>query len=531
VLLARSNLAGQRASQVLGNKTREMPEIELKFAATPADMLAAKRQLLVLAGRARVTRATLISVYYDTADLQLKQHGLTLRVRERNRRFVQTVKAENPASALPIVRGEWEDSLRHPLPDLNAPNSGARLPAGLTATALQPVFSAVIRRAVIPLKLGGGTEIEAALDEGEITANGGRLRKPVCEIELEHRCGDPSVLYEIGLRLVEAAPLRIEMRSKSERGFDLNAGGPTLEAVHASPAPLEPGMTVEATLERFGSDCLALVLRNESAALAGSAEGLHQMRVAIRRLRAVLNTLKRMLPDEQYGWANEELRWLARELGPARNWDVFVDSVVGSVNGKLLRPEDLKTLIAVARQEQARARQAAHAAIRSKRYTTRMLRLLQWFTARKWREQSVSEPSAQLMAPISEVASGLVARRHKQVSRAVRDFAHLDMEGRHRVRIALKKLRYTVDLLQSLFAKDAVAQYMRLLKPLQDELGHANDVRVARDLIAELSGNGCGGTIDRAAGIVLGWHDRGLADHEPKLLKRLDKLHRAKPFW
>jgi triphosphatase len=508
-----------------------MPEIELKLAATPADMLAAKRQLLVLAGRARVTRATLTSVYYDTADWQLKQHGLTLRVRERNRRFVQTVKAEVPANALPIVRGEWEDTLADALPDLTAPNSSARLPAGLTAMALQPVFSTVIRRAVIPLKLGGGTEIEAAVDEGEITSDGDRLREPVCEIELEQKRGDPGALYEIGLCLVEAAPLRIEMRSKSERGYDLNTGGPNLEAVHLSPAPLEPGMTVEATLERLGCDCLAVVLRNEPAALAGSAEGLHQMRVAIRRLRAVLNTLKSMLPGEQYIWANDELRWVAREFGPARNWDVFVDSIIGSVTGTLLRPEDLETLMVAARQEQQRAHQAAEAAIRSPRYTKALLRLLEWFTARKWREQPVSEYSAQLMAPIGEVASGLIARRHKQVSRAIRDFADLDMESRHRVRIALKKLRYTVDLLQPLFAKDAVAEYIRLLKPLQDKLGHANDLRVARDLVAELSGNRRGGTIDRAAGIVLGWHDRGLADQEPKLLKRLDTLRHAKSFW
>jgi triphosphatase len=513
------------------DKLRVMHEVELKLAATPADLLLAKRQLLTLAGRARAAQATLTSIYYDTADRQLKERGLTLRVRKRNHRFVQTVKAESMAGALPMVRGEWEDAVAGATPDLNAPRSGALLPQTVTATALQPVFSTVIRRAVIPLKLDQTTEIEAAIDDGEIRSGENQHKEPVCEIELEHKRGDPSAIYEIGLRLVEAVPLRIETRSKAERGFDLDAGGPNLQAVHALPIALEPEMTVEATLQRFGCECLALVLRNEPAALAGLAEGLHQMRVAIRRLRAVLNAFKRMLPEGQYRWANEELRWLARALGPARNWDVFVDGVVASVRSGLLHPEDRKVLTAAAGAERARAHQAAEAAIRSARYTKAVLQLLGWFTARKWRDQSISEHSAQLMAPISEVAPSLLARRHKNVHKSIRDFSRLDTDGRHRVRIAIKKLRYTIDLLQSLFRKDAVADFLRLVRPLQDELGHANDVRVARDLVTELSTDERGGAIDRVAGIVLGWHDRGLADHEHKLLKRLRKLRHAQPFW
>jgi triphosphatase len=508
-----------------------MPETELKLAATSADLLLVKRKLLMSAGRNRAARTTLTSVYYDTTDRQLKKQGLTLRVRQRNHRFVQTVKVDATTSQ-PLIRGEWEDAVTGVLPDLRAPNSGAHLPETLAEADLHPVFSTVVRRTVIPLKLDGATEIEAAIDDGEIRIAESPHSESISELELEHKLGDSAAIYEIGLRLLDVAPLRIEMRSKAERGFDLLDGRTAnSRAVHAPPVVLVPEMTVEGVLQKFGCECVAVVLRNEPAALAGTAEALHQMRVAIRRLRAVLNTLKRMLPSEQYRWVSEELRWLARALGPARNWDVFTDSILASVTSTLLNPQDRDVLIRASEKERCRAHQDAEAAIRSARYATALLKLLRSFTRRDWRDQAVSEQSALLMAPIGEVAPGLIARRYKQVCKAIQDFAALDMEQRHRVRIGIKKLRYTIDLVESLFPKDAVAGFLKLLKPVQDELGQANDVRVARDLAAGLRISDDSAIIDRAVGIVLGWHDRGLADHEHKLLNRLRKIRHAKPFW
>jgi triphosphatase len=509
-----------------------MPEFELKLATNPANFLSVKRKLLAWAGLQRAPRLALTSVYYDTADHQLKRLGLSLRVRQRNHRFVQTVKTEGWIASQPMLRGEWEDAVSGVLPDLHAPNSGVQLPQTLRESELHPMFSTVVRRAVIPLKLDGTSEIEAALDEGEIRTAENRQGEPICEIELEHKSGDPAAIYEIGLRLLEEAPLRIEFRSKSERGFDLvESGGPEWRAVHALPVALEPAMTVEAVLQKFGCECLAVVLRNELGALAGAAEGLHQMRVAIRRLRAVLNGFKHMLPAEQYRWVGEELRWLARAIGPARDWDVLIDGVVATVTSRLLDPEDRDALTRAAEQARQRAHQEAETAIRSAHYTSALLKLLRWFTARQWREQPVSEQSAMLMAPIGEVAPSLIARRYKQVCRAAQGFAELEMAQRHQVRIRIKKLRYTIDLLASLFPATAVAGFLKLLKPLQDELGQANDVRVAHDLIADLRNSEGDATIDRAAGIVLGWHDRGLAENERKLLKRFEKLRHAKTFW
>jgi len=135
------------------------------------------------------------------------------------------------------------------------------------------------------------------------------------------------------------------------------------------------------------------------------------------------------------------------------------------------------------------------------------------------------------MAPIGVVAPILIARRCKRVRKAVDGITELTPHQRHEVRIAVKKLRYTIEFLGELFDADKVAQFLRCLKPLQDDLGHVNDVRVANELLASLQVSGDVAGIARAAGIVIGWHDRGLADHDRKLRKRVHRLRHVQPFW
>jgi len=125
------------------------------------------------------------------------------------------------------------------------------------------------------------------------------------------------------------------------------------------------------------------------------------------------------------------------------------------------------------------------------------------------------------MAPIGEVAPVLIDRRYRQAMKRSKRFAKLDLAQRHKLRIALKKLRYMSEFLGALFDRAEVTAFLEALKPLQDGLGSANDVRAAHELMARF-GDGTGGAaIERAAGIVLGWHDRGLADREPKLRKHV----------
>jgi triphosphatase len=247
----------------------------------------------------------------------------------------------------------------------------------------------------------------------------GEAAEPVCELQLDLNRGDPAFLYNMALRLLDAAPLRIAKQSVPERGYRLT--GAELGAVTAKPRALKPFMAVETVLQSVGRECLGHLLCNEAAAIAGGAEAFRQMRVALRRLRSALAAARSMLPIEQYRWLQEELKWLAGNLGPARDWDVFMADLLAPVQSALPEDAHLRQLANAAKRHRREAYNVAKEAIESRRYAASMLKLARWFESRGWREQQASEHSAPLFAPIAEVAPPLIERPWRQARKRTKE--------------------------------------------------------------------------------------------------------------
>jgi inorganic triphosphatase YgiF len=302
---------------------------------------------------------------------------------------------------------------------------------------------------VIEIEPNPSTRIEAAIDEGEIRTADGRGVEPICELELELKCGDHAALFDVALQLLEIAPVRIEARSKAERGYRLlGAAGPPRAA---APVTLDPAMSVEAALQGLGRHCLTHMLRNEPVMLAGEPEGVHQMRVAVRRLRSVLSALKPMLPPEQHRWASDELKWLTHALGPARNWDTFADSLLRPLTESL----SLEPLVGAVERRRRAVFDDAKQAILSARYTKSTLLLFRWFAGRGWREQPISEHASLPLAPVANIAPELIERCNRRARKRSKRFKQQTPAQRHQLRIALKKLRYITEFLESLFDRTA----------------------------------------------------------------------------
>jgi inorganic triphosphatase YgiF len=479
-------------------------------------------------------RLKLVSTYYDTPALALHRERLSLRVRKQGREFVQTVKAESPTQADVLERKEWEDHIPSKRPVLDALKTGKRLPDMVRDEELHPVFTTTVTRTVIAISPDSSARIEVAIDEGEIGTSKSDAVAPISEIELELKNGDPGVIFDVALQLLEAAPIRIETRSKAERGYRLLGTDRLMpQAVRVGPVALDPAMSVEAALERIGRRCLTHLLGNEQAALAGEPEGIHQMRVAVRRLRSALLALKRPLQKKHYRWASEQLRWLAQTLAPVRNLDVFAASLVRPVTQTLSTGLDFERIIDASERRRRAALDHAKQVILSKRYTESMLRLLRWFVARGWRDQQISEHAVVLLTPIADAAPDLIERHHRKARKRSKRFEELTATQRHRLRIALKHLHYIVEFLGSLFDRNRVRTFVKCLESWQHELGYANDVRVAYDLVDQISEatNQDTRAIDRAGGIVLGWHERVLVDLNPQTGKHVRRFRRLDPFW
>jgi inorganic triphosphatase YgiF len=478
------------------------------------------------------TQERLISTYYDTPDSALKRQGLTLRVREQGGHFLQTVKEGDLASGDLLSRGEWEDAVAESRPDPDAAQSGPRLPEDAAAD-LRPFFITEVTRTIFAIEPLPGTAIEAAVDEGEIRAVNKDRAEPISEVELELKGGDAAALYDLAAQLLEVAPLRIETRSKSERGYHLVEGGDAPPPpVHAEPVILDPEMTVEAALQKIGRSCLAQLLRNEPAVLSAQPEGVHQMRVAVRRLRSAISSLKKLLPQEGVQWVTKELRWLGGTLGPARNLDVFAAELVPTARAGLPDEPGWEDLAAILDRLRAAANDQIRETILSRRYTASMLRLLRWFEASGWRGHSVSDQPDAMTSAICAIAPGVLDRRRRKVRQRGKGFGSLMPRERHKLRIAVKKLRYTIELFGSLFDKDGLESFVGRLKRLQSGLGYANDVRVAHEFITELFAQ-----IEPRSPAAHAWvalleaHDQILASGERKLRRHRRRLNDAAPFW
>ncbi len=508
-----------------------MPEFTLSLRVAADDMAKAQSALSAMAGRPRSARTIRTCTYYDTQDEALHRSDLALWVQRQGRRYIQTVTANAAGSDAAHPGGMWEDIIARRQPDPTAPECGSRLGSTLAADALTPLFTTVVRRTAFTMEPKPETRVAVAIERGEIRPADGGDAAPIHDIVLALETGDPVVLWDVALRLSEIVPFRIGAASLAERGYRLvGKGKERAPVVYADPIRLDPEMTLDAALQTVGRRCLAMVLGNEDAALAGNPEGVHQIRVAVRRLSAVLSALKPMLPEEHFRWANSELKWLGKTYASARNWDVFAHDLLAPVTTALPGSRDLERLAKDVATYRRGVYERVHESMQSARYAATELRLSRWFELRGWRDQPVNEDSARLVARLGDVAPGILRRLHRMTRKRARNFAAQTPAERHRLRIGLKKLRYTVEFLESLYDGGTVKRFIKTVKPLQDDLGYLNDVRSAHALVAELT-NGEDAALERAGGIVLGWHDRGIAESEARTEKHVARFRHADPFW
>jgi triphosphatase len=508
-----------------------VPDNQLRLVASPNQLPAMKLALKNVGAKAHRKPSLVTTTYYDSPDLKLRRQSLSFCVQEQGTRRVQGLRRVGPGNGGGIASGEWWDPIADDRPDRTAAQTGSRLGAILGDDELVPLFKTQLRRTFHKIGTGSALEIAVAREEVQLCAANGDATEAICELELELKRGDPAALYDTALRLLETASVRVETQTLLERGYRLI--GAEFAAVTSTPLTLEPSMTVEAVLQSVGNECVRHLLRNEAAAIAGDAEAFHQMRVALRRLRSVLSAVKSMLPAEQFGWLQAELKWLAASLAPVRDWDVYTTDLLAPVRSALPDDADFEQLTEAAKQRRQAVYNTAIEAIGSRRYVELMLKLPRWFASRAWRDQSASEFSAPLFAPIANVAPPLIERRWRQARKRSKRFAELSQEERHQVRIALKKFRYIAEFLVSLFNARAVNALMKRLKPLQEELGRCNDVCTAQRLIEELDcyANKSAAVLSHQAGLVIGWHHCELANSEARLRRNVRRFMNAKPFW
>ena len=297
---------------------------------------------------------------------------------------------------------------------------------------------------------------------------------------------------------------------------------------------LTPSITAEQALTDIVLSCADHLRGNERCVLERShEEGVHQMRVAVRRLRSCVTLYERFIPEEQHIYLSGELKWLIGELGPARDWDVFAGEVLSQVIREMPEEERLDALSRRVEQQRDEAYVRAQAAVGSQRYVGLVLLLTSWAEGRGWRGPGERQHPA-AMVKASGVARDLLHGIYEGLAAAGSNFENLDPEERHKVRIHLKQLRYATEFFSTLYSKRKVTPYLSAMKSLQDQLGVSNDVEVARKLLKRAVKGTRGkerADLSYAAGLVIGWHSHIGGDRERELVAAWQHLVVRPRYW
>jgi inorganic triphosphatase YgiF len=505
-------------------------EVELKLLTDPATLqrfLAAAVVTRNATSKGVVRR--LEATYYDTPDTVLARQGASLRVRRSGKQFVQTLKLASQES--PLQRREMEarvpdsalqlDAL--PLAELGSPF------ATLPDAELAPVFTTKIRRHTHVVEFGGAA-IEVAFDEGTLSA--GDKVEDVCEIELELKAGGAGALYELGLSLLEQGPVRIGLQSKAERGYALAFGtSPTAEKAFAT--GIGPADTTDDVIAKVLNACQSHVMANLMAAHHGQdPEGVHQLRVALRRLRTAISLFKKEVPASALEALGLDAKRLASALGPARNWDVFATSTIAEIERANLPGVDFTELRSATAAPRARSYQAVRVDLIDLECTRFLLSLGRVIERRSWRNDIGIDALAVLTQPAREFAGRGLARLHRKALKQGHNFRKLRPTTRHELRLTLKKLRYTAEFLLPLYdCDDAARRYLKRMSRLQDILGIDNDITTTQALLREVEESTSLPQVHKAIGAITGWQGRDRIETAGSLRRSWRKFIDAEPFW
>lgn len=442
-------------------------EIELKLELGPGSPQA----LMALTIWQGHSRQSLNATYFDTPGLALNRSGLSLRLRQG----IQTLKALNTQGMGLFDRGEWEGPAPDGALDLDAFKGTPLDTLALQPSDLLPIIQVDVDRSAIVIDWQD-SRIELSLDQGTLWADSHQA--PLCELELELIEGRLGDLFDLAKILGQTVRLIPALTSKAGRGYALLAR-PDTGKLDRPPSPDISGLNRGQAFYRLATDILAQVLaQSEALRLDRRPEAVHQMRVALRRLRALISLFKSVLAGPDLADIKASLKSVTQALGPARDLDVLIADL------SRLDPAP-QALIAALSLNQAKAYDTACQMIEAPEFGQTIVSVLRFLEVGDWR----TTPGLQGHRRDRSVAKHArkTLKRLRQILKIQgRGLVNMSPPQMHALRIRAKNLRYGLEMFASLYPKQEQARQglLRTVKTLQDQLGAANDKAVGLALIA-----------------------------------------------
>jgi CHAD domain-containing protein len=329
----------------------------------------------------------------------------------------------------------------------------------------------------------------------------------------------PARVHVSAVRGYDKALTRVTEALGGELGFRAADQALVEEALRASgalpggtPAKIAVALTRGQQADSAAAAVLKALLEVIEANLAGTiadidSEFLHDLRVSVRRSRAVQRGLRRVFPGSQLARFQDQFRWLQQVTGDVRDLDVYLlelDSMRALVPAQV-RP-DLDPLLAVLRKRRAAARRRMVRALRSERTSSL---LAEWSELLDGLEATALEDRPDAPRPVGAVAGERIAKVYRRMVKMGDAIDELSpSEQYHELRKQGKELRYLLELLATpLYPAQVVRPMIKALKGLQAVLGHHQDreiqVTMLRSLGGELAAAADGAAALMAMGVLV----------------------------
>lgn len=486
-----------------------MLEVELKFQIP----LPYQKQIYQFFLSKNARPISLYAKYYDTPERHLAEQKISLRQRLEDTHWIQALKAP---SGHHLERFELEidlGELDNPALDLKIYRSNTQAQKllqqvlGKQAKNLITQFETDVERLVYVVHYNRA-EIEVSLDRGEIRHDDQTLA--IYEIEFELKQGSIQDLIKFIQPWVKQYHLWLDVRSKAQRGNLLAQDLKIAPAQFASPLQLKQKDSTDLALKQIVNNALQHLLPNATAIAAEqyNSEHVHQTRVAIRRLRSALRAFGDWSTDVDPEW-QEQLRTLFRQLGSTRDRDALSEGLLPQLQqagAPFVQLPDAPEENSIPIDESLRSLESVNL----------ILALLQFV-----HQPCATKQKTQLKKDIAKKLQKL----HQQICKDADHFLELDIESQHRTRKRVKRLRYCIEFIASLYPGKELKNYLKDLKPAQESLGQFNDLNVAEAMFKDLVKR------KQKVWFILGW----IANEKKYILEQaqahLDTYAKTDTFW
>jgi len=509
-------------------------QTKLKFNVRP-DQLSRLRSLplfrKISTGRAK-TRS-MSTTYFDTRRGDLRDMGVSLRVRRDDGNYLQTLKATAEAVGNARVGYTFEATVSSERPSLSliSPPTLRRRIQDVVGDKLEPLIRVDVNRTDRPVSVGEGEHVVLEIEEGEIRAGD----KSIAIADVEFSASDAPLhqLYELALSVHEKVALYPVAESESEIGYR-HLGLTARPDQSGRGSPMRKRKKIEKVFSGVLQDCYEKLQTSATRLHEGADISLANGDLTtLIRLKTMLRVFLTLVPYEQGEAMLAEIEGFVRLFRAWEGWETFDKRLVRPAQRRLGGDLEVDSLRDMVEQQRRTAQAAAHDALTSERFSGVLLTLGYWLALNPWRDIGGLPKGAAPLDPITPFAREVLSQKTRVIGKMAKRAVKTGDDPIRELADEVLDFGYMIDLFADLYPAKKIEPIKIQIERVAARRSFLDALDSAWENLGRMedSAKGSSGTGTFAAGAVLGWHTRSRKTAERKLRVHVDALVDSKFPW